>query len=218
MQFHIAGQNVYRLQIPLQPLFDEDGNELDGLCIEAARRILISPRVEIERREEVLLHELRHAWAFHVPAATDDESDCQLFASIGQQLRHDLESQGGVAVLLAMRPGPVNISLPAEPQRRISSIGADTPGVADRVACGVCGAETMCGDVEHGRVEFHEASRSHRIDRWVRCEFCGVLTVWREFCSSDGQLAGKIVAVPKPMILRGAEAPAWIERHQAMMV
>jgi rRNA maturation protein Nop10 len=71
--------------------------------------------------------------------------------------------------------------------------------------------------MEHGPVEYYEPTREFQMQRWMECEACGVLTVWREVCTGDGQVLGRIVAVPKPEIFSGAPARAFLrERASAM--
>lgn len=212
MQFHVAGQNTYTLLIPTQAIFDTDGMECEGLALESRRLILISPRVELERREEILLHELQHAWEFHVPPPVTQEQRCQMFAAIAQQMRFDL-GDTGIADLLKMRAAPVpDVGSPA----RVKSIGCEESWGKDRMVCGGCEAYMMCGSIMNSTATFNKPSATMQMDRWFECEACGSVQIWREVCTSDGQPTGQLVQVPAPRLLRGREATAWIREHGAL--
>jgi hypothetical protein len=113
LYFTVVGQFVYRVCVADRRLYDREGNEVEGLAMEARRLIVISPTVEPDRREEVAYHELYHCWRFHIPRARKEEDAANLFAAIVRQCRIDLECSGGLKALITMRPSP--IALPFSP-------------------------------------------------------------------------------------------------------
>jgi hypothetical protein len=211
MQFNVAGE-AYRVLLAAQPIFDDGGSELEGCAIEAKRAIVISPHLELSRREEIILHELSHAWFFHVPRPTNEEERSQIFATMARQFRADLESQGGDGAILNLRPtaiawmgvGDTSAERPGRPQ------SAEAVGLSDRRVCGCCGAEVLPGSIVNTDISFHEPSRQWHIQRWFTCEGCGTLQAWREHCSADGWPSGVIVSNPPPRMRRGSEAAAWL--------
>jgi hypothetical protein len=90
-------------------------------------------------------------------------------------------------------------------------------GSPSKMVCGDCQAETMCGSIEEGDVEAHAAGGFRR-QRWFRCDQCGALQVWFQYCLAGGELLPGIVPSPKPRILRGAEANAFLEDHEPVRV
>lgn len=211
----VAGVHRYVVRIPNQPIFDEHGSELEGICIESRRLILISPTVQINRREEVLGHEVQHAWEFHVPPPRIEEERCQLFATISQQMREDLERQGGIETLQSLPAESISLPYRA-PAERHEAMAPNTFRLTDARECACCSAVTMCGSISNGHVEFHEGLAQYQVLRWFRCDVCDVLTVWREVATSDGRPTGHLVEVPAPRMLRGREAAEWLaERNVA---
>lgn len=209
MRVTVAGVHRYSVRVSKHPIYNEAGERLAGLAIESRRIILISGSIRPEQREEILAHEVLHAWEFHVPVPTTDEERCQLFATASQQLREDLERQGGVAALAAIEPQEIVLPYQAMPTRQ-PGVAASTFRITDMWECGCCGAPTMCGSIDNGHVEFHEASQQHQLLRWFRCEVCATLCVWTELATSDGRPTGTLVQVPAPKMLRGREAVEWI--------
>jgi hypothetical protein len=210
LKMTIAGVHRYTVRVTDMPIYDEGGDELDGLSIESRRLILISCRVPRLQREEVLSHEIEHCWAFHVPPATDDEQRCQLTATITQQLREDFERQGGVEELLDIEPMPISLPFKSPAVRKFMP-----PAMPPRDwwECGGCGSRMMCGSIESGIVEFHEGVQQYQVPRWFCCEVCDTLNVWREITSQDGQATGVLVQIPAPRLLRGIAAREWLA-HQ----
>lgn len=99
-----VGPFEYRLVISDRQLYDSHGDELSGCAIESRRLLIVSYCVEPARREEIALHELKHAWLFHFPKPHDDEERCQFFAATTLQLRIDLDAQGGTEAMKRLRP------------------------------------------------------------------------------------------------------------------
>ena len=201
----VAGVHRYTVRIPNRAIIDQMGDELDGMCIETRRLILLSPTLPAELREEALRHEVQHAWENHVPAPRDAEERAQLAATIDQSFRADIERQGDLAALYDLQPEA--ISLPYSPPPARKSAPVATPQ-QDRWEC-QCGAVTMCGSIQNGEVEFHEGLQRHQVQRWFRCECCDGLMVWTEVATVDGQPTGVLVQSPAPTRLFGAEAAKW---------
>lgn len=215
MKVTVAGVHRYSVKIPKKSIVDESGDELDGMAIESARLILISPRVTPERREELLHHEIQHAWEFHVPSPRTEEERCQLAATIAQQYRHDIEAAGGIQSLMSLQPTEVRLPFSPGPIQRESD-AANTFRVLDFKLCGVCDSPTMCGSIENGPVEFHQGLSQHQVLRWFKCEICAALNVWREVATSDGRPTGVLVQVPAPKVLTGREAAEWIAENATL--
>ena len=216
MQFSV-GASRYRLVISDRAIYDEDGNELEGLAVEGRRLLIVSYRVELERREEVALHELMHAWLFAVPEPRTNEERCNLAALVTRQYRVDLEAQGGEEALLQLPLTRVpHLGLPV-PQRAASA-QPEGLGATDRAVCGCCEAQIMCGSIHGGEPEQHPATNRWRVERWARCEACGTLTVWWEWCAADGLPSGVLVAVPRPRMLQGREADQWVKGQKLAVV
>lgn len=212
MRFFVAGTYGFTLRVSSDPIYF-DGGEIEGMAIEATRTILISGRVEPERRMEVLVHELTHCWSFFVPQPTTEEERCRLNSTIMRQLSEDLESQGSEAALLSIAPERIRMDRPADEARvggPVSEIG-----VLDRWDCGGCGSRVMCGSIEHDAPVFHEGTREYQMLRWMRCDACGALTVWSEVVTSDAQPLGRLVQIPRPQVMYGEEAAGWLEEKRS---
>lgn len=212
MQFHV-GPYTYTLVISDREIFDENGERLEGCAVENRRLLIIARSVEPERREEIAMHEFTHAWGFHVPAPHDEEERAQLGATIARQFQDDLDAAGGretLEQLPAVRVPHLTGPLPFAAKAGASKELADR---TDRRTCGGCETETMCGDIQHGAAVMPEGGSRMVIERWFRCAVCGVVQVWWEFCFKDGSPSGEFLSVPKPKILRGAEAGRWMADH-----
>lgn len=211
MKFHV-GPFLYTLAISDRQIFDVEGNPLEGAAVESRRLIIISYIVELERRAEVLMHELIHCWAFHVPQPSDEEERANLVAMITEQFHRDLESQDGREALAKLQPQRVPQLGSALPAPRLA-FAREVMGSSDRMICAACDADVMCGSIHHGEPELHEATAQWRILRWFQCDACAGLQIWYECCAPDGSPLGTFIANPKPRLLRGAEASLWLSEH-----
>jgi hypothetical protein len=203
-----VGPFTYTLVVADVPIYHTDGDEAEGLAIEYRRQIILSPRVEPQRRQEITLHEIVHCWLFHVPRPRNEEEHCQFVAFVHQQFDKDLEAQGGPQSLAQLIASPVT---PIGRPRTESRIGPVSEPQTDRRCCGSCGAEMMVGSVHNGPPQLHEPTRQYRVERWMECEACGILQTWFEFAAPDGTPLGQFVAHPPPRLLRGTDALRFLE-------
>lgn len=206
MQLHV-GPTAYTVLLSDRSIYDADGSELEGCVIEFRRLIVLSPIVEPHRREEVAAHEYYHAWLFHVPRPSDEESAAQLHALVAQQFRQDMEAAGGVGALSKLEPRPVMIGKPVHrPDKRAPEVRL----APEPHRCHVCDSIVLSCEFNTARPEFHEPTCKHRVERWAGCEQCGALHVWWEWAAPDGTPTGEMCAVPQSKVLRGREASAWL--------
>ncbi len=217
MKFHV-GPFTYTLVVSDRSIFDADGNQLDGIAVESRRMLLISRHVEPERREEVAMHEFVHAWEFHVPKPTTDEERCQFFAFLDRQFRDDLHNGGGRETLAQIVPRHVNhIDRPLHQAAKVAAAREIVSFEAQRV-CGQCDTSIVCGSIHNGEPTAHEATGKFRLERWMRCDVCGTVTVWQEVCTSDGSPLLEFVSYPAPRMIRGAEAALWAAERATVLV
>ncbi|MBV8780180.1 MAG: hypothetical protein JO353_02175 [Phycisphaerae bacterium] len=181
------------------------------------REIWLSFTTDKAARIAVILHELRHAWERHVGVPRDAETECQLTASIGEQFRQDIDANGGDDCIMRLRaePWPYTREEDDQPTKQLRR-----PTKNDRHyepqeyrSCPRCEASMAAGSIEHGIIEFYAPTKEYQIDRWMICETCGTLSTWREICTPDGQPLGRIVEIPRPRMLNGAEASEWLKRR-----
>lgn len=154
MRFNV-GPYAYHVEITSDELEGDDGSRLLGLCEFLGRRIWISSRVPRGERLDVVLHELRHAWANHVPAPRTEEEEANLWALATASTLRDLEAQGGTAALEALEPdaearpeedgpsGPRALTFNIGPHTYHVEISADELRLEDGTrAVGLCESET----------------------------------------------------------------------------
>lgn len=212
MKFRV-GTIIYTLIISDSSIYDSEGNEREGIALEGQRLLLLSRIVEIDRREEVAMHEYVHAWFFHVPRPTTEEESCQFIAFVREQFNQALESQGGREALRAL-PATRMPRLGTQPVRRMAPATPEAYAVADRIPCGTCGSDVMCGSIVNGSQTLHQYTGQWWMDRWATCEACDDLQVWGEYCTPDGIPLGKYVSNPPPRMMRGREASQWLAEHR----
>lgn len=213
MEFHV-GPYTYTLKIPHAYIYNEFGDELEGCADEARRLIVISRRVDLSRREEVLRHEVEHAWGFHFPTARTDEERAQLAAVIGMQFDRDFADAGGHDALVAMLPSHVMLSNAGNRAERTQTM-PNTPMAdrTDRRTCGACQCEAMCGSISNGPIEQGVYDAQPWMERWMICPACGVLQVWAEYVRQDQKPSGTFIEVPPPRLLRDAEAAGFLRER-----
>jgi hypothetical protein len=212
-----VGPFVYRLVVSDRAIFDGEGEELEGVAVEGRRLLILSRIVEVERREDVALHEFTHAWAFHVPKPSDEEERCQLTALVAQQFALDLERQGGREALRELPSTRVpHLGRPKLAAKRVGDQAFRPAPRRDKVFCGQCESPVMCGSIHNGDVEYSQDASEYRLPRWMRCPTCGAVQVWMELCTPGGSPLGAYVANPPPRLLYGVEAERWIADQKDM--
>jgi len=215
MKFQI-GERAYELVIADRHLYDEEGNQLEGRALEGPRLVVLSRAVEIERRYEVLRHEIQHCWFFHIPKPSSEEESCQLAAFIDEKFHADLDRQGGRDALESMPAQSVpHLGRPAI--ARPAAQLRDTYGSPDRKVCGNCDSETLCGSIHNGEHFLHEQTGKVRVERWMECDACGIVTHWFEVATADGSPLGELIPNPRPRMLRSADAKAFLADKRKMM-
>ncbi len=215
MNFHV-GPVMYRLILADQRLADEANNEIEGRALEGPRLIVISPSVEIERRAEVVLHELLHCFEFHFPAPHDAEERAQFFATVNQQFESDLDAQGGRAALLGLPVTRISQTGRLRASRSERQMSKVPMGMPDRMTCSACDSEIMCGSITNAEPFTHEYTARIHVQRHMVCECCGTLTVWQETATPDGLPTGEIIAHPAPRMLKGLDASTWLASQRAV--
>lgn len=99
MRFRIG---PHRYLVAIVPGLRHDGEPVAGLIRERQRRILINADEPVSHRLDVLIHELRHAWQFHIGIPADPEGEANNAASFFVAVLRQLQRQGGEAALRAM--------------------------------------------------------------------------------------------------------------------
>lgn len=143
MHFHV-GPFAYTVIIEAAPLIDpETGDPRCGLCVYDDRTLHLSPDLAPHNRWDTLLHEIYHAWLFHLPAPADEEQACNLFAMASAAAHRDLDKQGGLAALAALRPDDDHDTAGARvvTEDRTEGTDADPPAAADAVDVAVDSAD-----------------------------------------------------------------------------
>lgn len=216
MQLHV-GTTTYTVVLSDRSIYDSEGNELEGCAVEGRRLIILSRIVEPSRREEVAEHEFYHCWLFHVPTPKTEEEAAQLHSLVARQFRHDLDTAGGLDVLLNLKATRIQLGRPTTEGAEMPQ-GREWKGSGDRTTCGGCDSEVMAGSIHTGPAIAHEPTGRFHVERWMHCDACGIVQVWHEVAASDGMPLGEVRPVPQPKVLRGAEASAWIAEHEAIGV
>ena len=103
IRLHV-GPSVYTAKVVSGRLTDAAGNKLLGKAMNYGREIHIWSGVPANERLEILLHEVKHAWLFHVPRPATEEDSCKLFAMVAEQFWADLNRAGGRKTLLHLSP------------------------------------------------------------------------------------------------------------------
>jgi hypothetical protein len=205
VQFHI-GPWVYRVVIAPGALFDNDGAECAGLCVWVENAVKISGEIPRERRFDVLLHELRHAWRHHLSVADGDEDDANDVASFTAMCVQELVAQGGEKALMVMEP---ESDAPAPVERETSRTWAQ-PSPDGGTECGKCGRRFSAGEIATGQPELHPLTGKMIVPRGVYCDGCSHVQEWQEATIFDYSPSGQVVG--KLRWLRGPDATDWLRR------
>lgn len=95
----VTAEAAYRVRIWPGELAGDDGRPAAGLWVWVDGTIWISHRVPAGKRLEVFIHELRHAWQYHVGVPADSEGDANNAAAFYLMVHRQLERNGGEAAL-----------------------------------------------------------------------------------------------------------------------
>jgi hypothetical protein len=160
-----------------------DGRRCDGLCDPDKSVIKISPLIPPERRWNVLLHELFHAFEFAFGFPKDSEALADFGASVCERAIHDLTASGGLQAIQHLRPG--------------EEFGLQTAkiGLEDTRRCGKCKGTVAPGEVLCRPDPFKPGQMSLALF----CDFCNCSTLWNEksACGQPvGVIMGKVKIVP----------------------
>lgn len=224
MRFHI-GPEVYRVRITEEPIY-HDGEEALGQCLYASREILISPAVAPEHRFTTLLHELRHAWQFHVPKPRTPEEEADLSAMVMKAFWRDFTAQGGERALKRMLCVPDVVAdaedvpafepPPLEGERfvpidQVEDWQCPAPSAAGRAQCGRCELVVADGSIVTGKARWHFIAKGWVVDRTLFCPHCNHLQRWVEGANLDGVPNG--APVDEPEYVRGADVERFLSDH-----
>lgn len=226
MRFHV-GPWVYTTLISQDALWSTEGRELLGKVDFESRLILLSPVVQPDKRLDILLHEIRHAYAHHHPKPRTEEEECNFFSTIFAQVRKDLAEQGGEIALVRMEPCQLP-PLEPEPERVIVTEEEEwrlTPpeyvhpneSVAEshgeRVQCGVCCLTIAGGSVITSEPRWSDRSAGTVCDRTVYCPHCHHLQDWVEgFDRVKNRPSGAVVG--EPSYRKGRVVELFLEEHR----
>jgi hypothetical protein len=204
MRFNVAGF-TYTLA-----LVEEIGGDPDllGRIDRSARLIQISAECPADRRLEVFLHELTHAWLFHTPKPGNDEELCDVVATITASLWRDLGRQGGVLALLAMGTGVV---APAQLPGATAYHGTLSPIEGRSLRCEKCTQSITAGSVVQQREERHPRLGCPFVRLSFYCESCGHVVTWTEVASLSGGPSG--VEIDHAEYITGAACADFCRRH-----
>lgn len=180
-----------------------DGETCDAKIEHIRQRILIAHDVPRHKRKSFLRHELRHAWVEANGRAADNEGDAVDVTAFADWFDEQYANQGGDAVLEALNPEES-----IQPRRFASGPQSQTTST-----CGCCGALVAVGSIANDEPEWDRAAEAFTMTRGMLCAACDRVTTWTEICSEQGLPLGAIIAHPKPRVLAGAEAAAWIAAH-----
>lgn len=180
-----------------------DGGLCDGYFEPSGRRVLISSVAGDRKR--TLFHELRHAWIFALgQRGIDPESDAIDVAAFADVVSEQLDRQGGEHALMMLRPAR---------QEQVEVAAKFV--VSDRMDCS-CGAQVMIGSIHTGEPEYVPLIGQHAVERWMDCDACGSVTIWRETAAEDGTPLGRFL--PTPRMLRGSQRAAWLRNQESLTV
>ncbi len=225
MRFRV-GPYTYRVRVTDGPIVF-DGRACRGLAVHVDREILIAPDVDPSQREEVLRHEVRHAWAFHFPQPSNVEEDCQLYAAIGIAFQDDYEQGGGRNALLLMKPFATPTApdeetfMPAETEADRETIRRVPAGVprelrplpsGERAYCCVCGSVVNGGSVVVSDTRWDERARGRVRDMSFFCPACDRLQTVTVGCGFNNQPDGQAV-VHGPVVEQGRAADDFLVKH-----
>ena len=234
MKFRVA-TFFYTVLITDELLFDESGAAAVALAEKTGRRIRISSELPREERVTTLLHELWHAWQFHMPRCRSEEEEADAMAMVSQAAWDDLEQQGGAAALRRLgdpeEPKPVPSPsgrdawsfdeaitsvavdegpryVPADELQRFDFKGQASGG---RAECGHCSCTVSDGMIVTGRARFEDKAVGWVVSREMYCPHCGHVQGWTEGCDPNGLPNGSPLGTPS--YLRGEYVEKFLIEH-----
>ena len=89
MQFSV-GPYIFRVLVVFDLRHPTTGDQIDGLLDTNRREIYVNAGINPDRRIDVILHELQHAWEATIGEPPNEEWRCDIFAMICRQLFTDL--------------------------------------------------------------------------------------------------------------------------------
>jgi hypothetical protein len=226
MQFRV-GPWVYRVIVSQKPILGRDGHPLAGRVDAGARRIILAAGLDPQHQVETLYHELRHAWSFHFPTPRTDEEVCDLSAAIMEQIRQDLEAQGGIEAFGAMFDPPETSPTQPEataPRGQASGrvrhvpvtedyiVRARPPGelIGRQAECTVCGRLVAPGAIVTEKPTWEPRWHTQACRRTLYCAHCDHLQTWHE-AWRDGRPGGEAIATPQH--IRGSAVYVFLHQH-----
>lgn len=225
MRFNV-GPETYTVHITEEPLY-HDGEEALGQCIYATREILLSPTLQLGHRLTTLLHELRHAWQFHVPRPRTAEEEADLSAMVMKSFWRDFNAQGGeralkqlgyvADVFLSTEAGePPSAEWPeghrTVPVEQMEPCEASVASAAGRASCGKCDMRIGDRSIVTSKMRWHFIAKGMVVDRTLFCPHCGHLQRWIEGADVQGIPNGSPLD-EEPEYIRGAEVEEFLRRY-----
>jgi len=210
MQFKI-GPWLYSVFVADGALYDEEGGECAGLCDWSENAIYISGAIPLERRSDVLLHELHHAWVYHFGEPEGAENRANSASSFTMMCINEFVAQGGDKAMMAMTPAGLAMESPGIPTESGSTATWAQSSPDGGTECGWCGRRFSAGEIVTGEPVAHPQTGKLAIPRSIYCEGCDHVLEWHEGTMFDHTPSGQIVGKLRRM--RGKEAGAWLRLH-----
>lgn len=182
MKFRV-GPWTYRVRISSGPLNDEHGRLADGLICWSDREIWISESLPIEQRQDVLFHELAHAWEHHFGTPNSSEGIANRNSSFATDVTRQFDRQGGTWALC-------NLSSEGVVQDGVSE---KEPSSAYAVQCHKCSGTIALGNVINSDPLFHRSYRQFVLYRSFYCEHCNITHAWIEGATPAGLPSGRVL-------------------------
>lgn len=197
-----VGPWAYSVRV-VDRLKDEHGTPIMGRADLDSLSLLIDSSIKPEARMAVILHELRHAWGYHFPTASDPEQEADFSATMMAAFMRDYQSQRRAMDEFAGMCPAVVIQAPPKPSlepRHISPLSYVTPADCVAPAHTDCAQCSKCSSlVGNGSIVQSKPYRIGRfawaINRTLFCAHCHLLQTWAEGYDY-GRPTGAIVDSP----------------------
>jgi hypothetical protein len=219
----------YRVVV-VRGLSNDAGIPLMGRADYDGRRIYLCADLDPMSRSAVLLHELRHAWTYHVGKPADEEGEADLLATIAESYRRDLASQGGLNEILALLPAGEGTEDTPDTQRppalqpaaseryryvpvcQVEPAEHSAPARAGRAQCATCETIVADGSVVSSDVRWDATAKGMILTRTLYCAHCHALQTWDEGCNAAGVPNGAVVR--GPILRRGDAVDEFLAEHE----